>query len=184
MLRKPPVSLCFWSNYSDSGFRANAQKSFCFLMQVKKMHAGESQQSMQNMVRKEQVSLCKWKSYADLDKVIKPCTIMLHSKLIFSSKQNLRKTPEKCAKCQRRSEIWAQLNVTFKPIYFLWCRLINPININEKRVVPTCKPWAEIPYCPSKISLHDSNIELLHLKCILTCKVSKFYVYFFLNKNK
>lgn len=74
-------------------------------MQFRKMPAGESQQRVQNMVRKEQVSLCKQTSYTDLDKVIKPCTIMLHSKLIFSSKQSLIKTPEKCAKCQRRSEI-------------------------------------------------------------------------------
>lgn len=59
----------------------------------------------------------------------------------------------------------------------LWCRLINPININEKCVVPICKPWAEIPYCPSKILLYNLNIELLHLKHILTWKVSKFNVY-------
>lgn len=109
------------------------------------------------------LTLIKWLNHASLCSTVN---------LRLVENRVWEKTLGKCAKCQRRSEIWAWLNVTFKPICFLWCRLINQININEKCVVPICKPWAEIPYCPSKISLYDSNIELLHLKHILTWKVS------------
>lgn len=185
VLRKPPIYFLFLLIKLEwQWFQGKCTKIFLFLNVILKIPSGES---IQNIVRKEQRTLCKQTNYADLDKLIKQYIIMIHSNLLFSSKQSLRKTPEKCAKCQRRSEIWAWLKVTFKPVFFLWCRLINPININEKCVVPICKPWAEIPYCPSKILLYNSNIELLHLKHILTWKFSKFNVYsaiIKLNSNK
>lgn len=143
-------------------------------------------QNMQNTVRKEQVSL-RNTSYIDLNKVFKPCLIMLHSKLLFSSKQSLRKTPGKCAKCQRRSEIWAWLNVPFKPIFLLWCRLINPININEKCVVPTCKRSSandENPYCPLLDFFGCFKYWAVTFKAYFDLKIFKVLCLFCLNKSE